>query len=95
MIGENVYSFTVFKLLESAFVKLPRPWYDLIINPPCRTAHPLSLPQNFFSLICHEKQFLEKGPPYFRGGTPFPLLHWKIMWGCVPSVFATKWIKTY
>ena len=24
--------------MESAFVKLPRPWYDLIINPPCRIA---------------------------------------------------------
>ena len=28
---------TVFRLLENALVKLPCPYHDLIINPPCRT----------------------------------------------------------
>ena len=38
--------YTVFTLLENAFVKLSQPWHDLIINPP------LSSPK--FVFICLE-----------------------------------------
>ena len=41
-------------LLKNLFVKLPCPWHELIINPPCRTASQLIAP------ICHEK-LLQKG----------------------------------
>ena len=46
----KVFKFTVFRLLENGFVKLPRPWKDLIINPLCRTN-----PHKFFrkSLFPH------------------------------------------
>ena len=33
----KILTLTVFRLLEHAFVKLPCPYHDLIINPPCRT----------------------------------------------------------
>ena len=33
----KILRFTVFRLLENAFVKLPCPYHDLIINPLCRT----------------------------------------------------------
>ena len=42
-------------------MKLARPWLDLIINPPCRTA------PNKLSPICHEK-LLEKDPSILYGG---------------------------
>ena len=29
----KIFRFTVFRILESAFVKIPRPWLDLIIMP--------------------------------------------------------------
>ena len=45
----QVLRFTVFRLLENAFVKLPSSYHDLIINPPCRTV------SHNFPLICHEK----------------------------------------
>ena len=62
--SKNIFRCTVFRLLESAFVKLPYPWHDLIINPPCRTAAPpISFPKKVCSLIFHEKLFLEKGLP--------------------------------
>ena len=46
----KVFKFTVFRLLENGFAKLPRPWNDLIINPLCRTN-----PHKFFrkSLFPH------------------------------------------
>ena len=56
-------------LLKIVFVKVPRPWHDLIIIPPCRTAPPpVPPPFNKMSLVCPEK-LLEKGlPPYFMVG---------------------------
>ena len=51
--------------MKNVFAKLPHPWQDLIINPPCRTA-PKKL-----SPICHEK-LLEKGPSILYGGTLCP-----------------------
>ena len=46
----KVFKFTVFRLLENGFAKLPHPWNDLIINPLCRTN-----PHKFFrkSLFPH------------------------------------------
>ena len=52
-----------------------------------------SLMQNNPSINCPPsatKSFLEKVPPNFMENT-MPLLHWKIMWGCIvhaPSIFA-------
>ena len=34
----KISKLTVLRLLEKIFVKLPRPWHDLIINSTCRTA---------------------------------------------------------
>ena len=48
----KVLRFTVFRLLENPFVKLPSPYHDLINNPPCRT-----IPQ----YIC-SKQFVPHLP---------------------------------
>ena len=73
--------FTVSRFLESAFVKLPHPWHDLIINPLCGTGIPHKFAQK--SLFPHVlwKSFLKKKvPPCFSGDT-MPLLYWKIMWG--------------
>ena len=35
---QKFQDYIVLRLLENTFVKLPHPWHDLIINPPCRTA---------------------------------------------------------
>ena len=43
----NNLRFTVFRLMESAFLTPLRPWHDLIINPPCRTALPITFPKKF------------------------------------------------
>ena len=53
----QVLRFTVFRLLENAFVKLPSPYHDLIINLPCR-AIPNKIAQNNLSPICHKKASL-------------------------------------
>ena len=42
----KILRFTVFRLLENAFVELVLPYHDLIINPPCRTALYKFAPQN-------------------------------------------------
>ena len=44
---EKSLRFTVFRLLENAFVKLPCPYHDLIINPPCRTFSQWISPKQF------------------------------------------------
>ena len=46
MIGKKL-RFTVFRLLGNAFVKLPCPYHDLIINPPCRTVPQQICPKQF------------------------------------------------
>ena len=43
----KILRFTVFGLLENAFVKLPCPYHDLIINPPCRTFSQWISPKQF------------------------------------------------
>ena len=47
-------------------MELPHPWYDLIINPPCRT-----FPQHL-TPICNEK-LLQKSPSMFFGGRHYAL----------------------
>ena len=52
--------YTVFRLLENAFVKLPHPWHNLIINPPLRT------PTQFF-LHLPWNVFIKRSLHVFRG----------------------------
>ena len=52
----KILRFTIFRLLENAFVKLPCPYHDLIINPPYRTV-PNNFTQNNLSPIWHEKPY--------------------------------------
>ena len=75
----KILTLTVFRLMENAFVKLPCPYHDLIINPPCR-AVPYKLAQNNLSLICHEKL-----PSILYGQHTMSWLHWKIMWDYIPQ----------
>ena len=64
--------FTVSRFLESAFVKLPHPWHDLIINPLCGTGIPHKFAQK--SLFPHVlwKSFLRKRSPHALVGTLCP-----------------------
>ena len=75
----KIFKFTVFRLLENAFLKLtpspppPSSWHDLIISPPWRT-HPS--PDEFppKSLSPHEKLLFGKKSPHFLGEkTPLQL----------------------
>ena len=59
-----MFGFTVFRLLENAFMKLPPSRHDLIISPRCKTTHKLA-PKN---LPPHKKAFLVKHPPTLGGG---------------------------
>ena len=43
----KILALTVFRLLENAFVKLPCPYHDLIINPPCRIVPQYICPKQF------------------------------------------------
>ena len=63
MSGEK-FRFTVFRLVENAFVNPPSPDMIRSSGPPCRTP-PLNLLKE--SLSPHEKIFLEKSTPYSRG----------------------------
>ena len=58
--------FKVFRLVENVFVKLSRPWHDLIIKFPSTNLPMWNYPRKILSPICHEK-FLEKGSS---------VLHW-------------------
>ena len=65
-------------------MKLPHPWYDLIINPPCRT-----FPQHL-TPICNEK-LLQKSPSMFFGGRHCALAPMENPAGVYAlSIFATK-----
>ena len=79
----NILRFTAFKSLENAFVKLPCPWYDLIINPPCRTVSQYIFPHKI--VLAAKKSFQKKIPLYFKGRDTMSLLHWKIMRGALTS----------
>ena len=75
------FIFTVFRLLKSAFVKIPCPLHDLIINPPCRTATTYKFThRNLFTHLSWEVFFQKKVPLYFRGDT-MTLLHLNVMLG--------------
>ena len=69
MIGEN-FKITIFRLLKNAFMELPRPWYDLIINTLCRTVPKLVF-QKKLSSVCHEK-LSEKCSSILYGGILCP-----------------------
>ena len=74
---QKFQDYIVLRLLENAFVKLPHPRHDLIINPPCRTG-PKKKKKNktlphlpwkaFIKRSFHEKH-LYKGPSMFLGET--------------------------
>ena len=65
----KILEFTVFRLLENAFVKLPRPWHDLIITSTCRTAPRLNLPP-IFVLYLPRKAFRKRSLHILWGETP-------------------------
>ena len=71
--------FTVFRLLENAFVKLPSSYHDLIINPPRRTV-PHNLP-----LICHEKL-----PSILYGARHYAFAPMENHVGVYPLIFGRK-----
>ena len=80
-ISRFIYSF---RLLENAFVKLPHPRQDLILNSLCRTA-----PQNL-SPISHEN-YLWKRPSMFSWWRHYaiaPLKNHVAVYA--PSIFARK-----
>ena len=79
---KNSRLYTVFRLLQNAFMKLPHPWHDLIINPPCRTAHQKKKKEKNCP-PSSMKSIYKKVTPCFLGGDTMPLLHWKIMWGYI------------
>ena len=80
MIGK-ILRFKVVRLLENAFVKLPCRYHDLIINPPYVEQSPYKFVQN---KICHPS-VMKSFPSYFTGWDTMLLLHWKIVWGCIPQ----------
>ena len=61
MIRENVWIYIQFySLLESAFVKLPRFWHELIVNPACRTVRTVTyhkFAQKGLFPICNKRLF--------------------------------------
>ena len=81
---EKSLRFTVFRLLENAFVKLPCPYHDLIINLPCRTG-PKKLTQNILFPICHKKL-----PSILYGVRHYALDLLENHVGVYPSIFARK-----
>ena len=80
----QVLRFTVFRLLENAFVKLPSSYHDLIINLPCR-AIPNKFAQNNLSPICHKKHLSILYPPRHYALAPL-----ENHVGVHPSIFARK-----
>ena len=72
-------------LLKNLFVKLPHPWHELIINPPCRTppTRPIPIPNKLSPIW-------QKGPSILYGGH-YPLAPLENHVGIyAPSVFAWK-----
>ena len=59
--------YTVFRLMENAFVELPHSWHDLVINHRVEEPPKLCLPSATKSLY-------KKIPTYFFGGDTMPLL---------------------
>ena len=80
----KVLGFTVFRLLENGFVKLPCPFHDLIINLPCRTV-PHKFAKNNLFPICHEKL-----PSILYGSGHYALAPLENHVGLYPSIFARK-----
>ena len=77
---DKIFRFTVFRLLEKVFLKLPISWHDLIIDSTMQNKLPINLPKNVCALNAKEIFFQKKVP--FSVST-MPMLCWKILWGYV------------
>ena len=64
----KILRFTVLILLENVFLKLFRPWHDLIINRPYRTAPLHNIYKNVLFPHLPRKAFFRKRSTHILGG---------------------------
>ena len=77
----KIFRFTMFRILDNAFGKLPCPWYELIINTLCKTIPHKFTPKRLFHHLPWKAFFHKKVSLYFKWVYTMPLLHWKIVLG--------------